>query len=262
MGGIGPPEDPHVNVLVVEDESVVRELVQTVLDEAGHTCRLAADASEAARELERSPAHGFDLILLDVVMPDGSGWDVIERVRKAGDTTPVIFVSGCGDVSDRVRGLRLGADDYIVKPFAAEELLARIEAVDRRHHEQPQLVCGDLRLDLTRRVVERGGRSQELTPQESQVLRLLLETPGQAVSRTTLLERVWGMDFDPGTTMVEVQITRLRRKLDRLGPPIIETVVGRGYRVSPWSGGAGSGGAGSGGAGQDVAPSAGGRGHD
>jgi DNA-binding response OmpR family regulator len=218
-----------VNVLVVEDERVVRELVQTVLAEAGHTCHLAADADEAARAL--APGHRFDLILLDVVMPHGSGWEVLERVRLAGDATPAIFVSGCGEVADRVRGLRLGADDYIVKPFAAEELLARIEAVGRRHREPPVLNCGDLRLDLTRRLVERGGRRVELTPQESQLLRVLLESPGEAISRTRLLERVWGMDFDPGTTLVEVQIARLRRKLDRLGPPMIETVVGQGYRI-------------------------------
>ena len=134
-------------------------------------------------------------------------------------------------MEERVKGLQLGADDYVAKPFDSTELIARMEAVVRRRRALPAIEVGDLRIDLGRRVVERGARRIETSPREFDLLRTLAESQGSALSRKDLLQSVWGIEFDPGTNVVEVQISRLRRKIDACGPPMIETLVGEGYRL-------------------------------
>jgi len=145
---------------------------------------------------------------------------------------PVIFVTARRGVEDRIKGLRTGADDYILKPFEFDELLARIEAVLRRRQTIPVYELGDLRIDVARRIVERNGDRVELSPKEFDLLRTLAEAKGRTVSRVELLKVVWGITFDPETNVVDALIARLRRRIDRSGPPVIETVIGEGYRLA------------------------------
>lgn len=219
-----------IAVLLVDDDPDVREMIHAALERQGQSCTVASNAEEAKVALrERGP---FDVMLLDVGMPGRTGFQVLDEMRARGDDTPVIFVTGKQEVDDRVRALDAGADDYIVKPFAQRELLARIEAVVRRRRAFPLLVVADLRLDPGHRTVERAGVRLELSPREFEVLQLLAEARGRTVTKAELLRSAWGMDFDPETTLVEVLVTRLRRKLHAHGPPLLHTERGRGYRLA------------------------------
>ncbi|TDJ73994.1 MAG: response regulator transcription factor [Planctomycetota bacterium] len=220
-----------MKILVVDDDEDVRVFVQRLLERNGMECATAEDSSAALALLKERDRGYFDVILLDVMMPVQSGWDLLDELRQAGDETPVIFLTARQTVEERVKGLRLGADDYVAKPFDSAELIARMEAVVRRRRSLPAIEVGDLRIDLGRRVVERGERRIETSPREFDLLRALAESPGRALSRKDLLQTVWGIEFDPGTNVVEVQISRLRRKIDACGPPMIETLVGKGYRL-------------------------------
>ncbi|MFT5050821.1 MAG: two-component system OmpR family response regulator [Chlamydiales bacterium] len=193
-------------------------------------CAQAGTGKEAAAILEAETAD-FDVILLDVSMPEQDGWQFIEDLREANDNTPVIFLSGNKGVGAKVKGLELGADDYIEKPFASEELLARMDAVVRRRNTLPVLSLGDLQLDLGHRTVRRGGVRIDLSPTEFDLLHCLVAGRGETISKSELLESVWGIHSDPGTKVVEVHISRLRAKIDRTEPHLIETVVRRGYRL-------------------------------
>jgi two-component system copper resistance phosphate regulon response regulator CusR len=215
--------------LIVDDDAKFRGYIGRGLQESGLDCSSAGDTDEALELLCRG--H-FDVILLDVMMPGRSGWEFLQDLRRRDQQTPVIFLTARHAVEERVKGLRLGADDYIIKPFEFSELLARIEVVLRRR-PRAALEVGDLRLDLSRRVVERGGRRIRMTPQEFDLLRVLVEARGRVLSRSELLREVWNVDFDPGTNVVQVQVARLRRKIDACGPPLIQTVVGRGYAIAP-----------------------------
>jgi len=222
----------HIRVLIVDDDAGIRRFIRRVLEEEGMQSEAAADPDEARRILgeTRTP---FDAILLDVSLPRQSGWEYLEELREGGDQTPVNFLTAHHAVEERVRGLRLGADDYVVKPFAPAELIARVEAVVRRRQSLPIVTVGDLSIDVARRTVERDGHRVELSPREFGVLAELAIAHGETLSKADLLERVWDIQFDPGTKVVEVQITRLRRKLGRGGhSSLIETVPGRGYRLS------------------------------
>jgi len=217
-----------MRLLIVDDDAKFRSSMQEGLNENGFSCTTAHDAAQA--QLLISRGEEYDLILLDVMMPMQSGWKFLEWLRSGGDRTPVIFVTGRHSVDERVKGLKLGADDYIIKPFEFPELLARLEAVSRRHHENAQLKIADLSIDLERRLVERGGRRIEMSPREYDLLLSLAKARGKVITRDQLLHEVWGIDFDPGTNVVNVQIARLRRKIDLPGyPNLIHTVVGRGY---------------------------------
>lgn len=221
-----------MRVLIIDDDALVRDSLDAVLSRAGIEA-VAASCPEEARAVLGALENGaFDVILLDVSMPGETGWDFLQGLREGGDTTPTIFLTGSSTVEERVRGLEMGADDFIAKPFETKELMARIEAVVRRAQSLPIVEVGDLRIDLGRRVVERAGRRIEISPREFDVLRALGEARGRVLSRSELLDRVWGIHFDPGTNVVEVQMARLRRKVDRGARPLIQTVVGEGYRLS------------------------------
>lgn len=220
-----------MRLLVVDDDTKLRTYVVEGLHERDIHCEEAADGDEALSKLRESPT-GYDLILLDVMLPAHSGWELLEEIRQQGHETPVIFVSALDAVEERVKGLRMGADDYVVKPFAFDELVARIETVIRRRKALTPIEVGDVKLDLGRRKAYRGGNPVEVSPREFDLLLALTRAEGQVLSRSELLLNVWGIEHEPGTNLVDVHIGRLRRKLEPHGPPLIHTVRGRGYRLA------------------------------
>jgi len=220
-----------VRVLAVDDDPDFLGFLRIALEEAGIELVPAGDAQQAVELLEVSGSHRFDLVLLDIEMPGPSGLDLMTRVRESGDEVPVIFVSGIERTEQRVRALRLGADDYMVKPIEFEELLARIEAVLRRRRALPTIEFGDLTLDLARRKATRAGKPVYLSPKEFDLLLVLVQAGGKTISRQELLRLVWDMDFDPRTNLLDVHIGRVRKKIDRFGRPVIQTVRGEGYRA-------------------------------
>jgi DNA-binding response OmpR family regulator len=217
-----------VRVLAVDDDPRLRETVRRGLEAAGHACTTAADGEGARQALQQGP---FDVILLDVMMPEEDGWQWLDALRATGNSTPVIFVTARDAVSERVRGLEAGADDYLIKPFAFDELLARMAAVVRRHGASQSLVRGPLVLHPTTRLVELDGQRLELSPREFELLLALARARGHVVARPQLLREVWGIDFDPGTNTVDVHVARLRRRLGPRGAALLRTVVGEGYRL-------------------------------
>lgn len=220
-----------MRILVVDDDPVYHAWIGEVLRQAGLPFELAEDGDAALRRLSEVSEGHFDLLLLDVRMPRMSGWDLLVELRDRGRELPVIVVSGEESVAERVRGLRMGADDYVTKKVEPEELLARIEAVVRRRRSLAPFDFGDLRVDPVRRRVERAGRSIELSPKEYDLLLALVRAGGEVVARQDLLREVWDMDFDPGTNLLDVHVGRLRRKVDSGNLPLIETVRGEGYRL-------------------------------
>jgi two-component system OmpR family response regulator len=219
-----------LKILIVDDDPKLRGFVAKGLEANGIASVSASDGNEAMAVLDAGERP--DVVLLDVMMPGKSGLEFLEELRKRGSDVPVIFVTARRGVEDRVKGLRTGADDYLLKPFEFDELLARIEAVARRRAAVPVLVFGDLRIDVARRIVERAGERIDLSPKEFDLLRMLAEAKGRTVSRTELLNVVWGIRFDPETNVVDALVARLRRRVDRRGTPMIETVIGEGYRLA------------------------------
>ena len=221
--------DARPRVLVVDDDPKLRNYLSRGLGESGYDSR-TADCGEAALEALR--AESFDVVLLDVMLPDAEGWDVMASLRSEGFAVPVIWVTARDALDERIRGLRMGGDDYVVKPFALAELLARIEAVLRRREQSLALRVGGLEIDHRLGRVVREGVEIDLTRTELGLLKRLAEQPGHAVTRTELLKAVWNIDFDPGTNMVDVHIRRLRQKVDRpFARPLIHTVRGEGYSL-------------------------------
>lgn len=219
-----------MRILTVDDDPKIRSFVSKGLVESGMECETAPDG-ETALELLR--ARRFDLVLLDVMLPGLQGWDVLAALRRQGHDVPVIWVTARDALEERVKGLRMGGDDYIVKPFAFDELVARIHAVLRRRSEVHRVKVADLEIDPLSGAVRRGGRQLDLTRIELALLRALAERAGEAVSRAALLQRVWGISFDPGTNMVDVNIRRLRQKVDApFALPLIQTVRGSGYALA------------------------------
>jgi two-component system OmpR family response regulator len=224
-------------VLVVDDEPNIRELVQVALK--FHGC-LVSTAASGADALRRAGAEDPDLIVLDVMLPDLDGFEVCRRLRAAGNEVPVIFLTARDTSSDTVTGLALGGDDYVTKPFSVEALVARVRAVLRRASRPgpgagggEPLRAGDLELDESRWQVSRGGTPVELSPTEFRLLAYLLRHQGLVLTRAQLLENVWGWDYAGQSQIVETYVSYLRRKLDPLGPPLIHTVRGVGYRLHP-----------------------------
>jgi DNA-binding response OmpR family regulator len=220
-----------VRVLVVEDEERVASFIAKGLEGAGYVTEVAASGASA---LEAMRERGADLVLLDVGLHDIDGFAVLAEMRRSDQSTPVIMLTARADVPSRVRGLDLGADDYLPKPFDFDELVARIRA-QLRHNRQPQastLSSGDLHLDLKTRKAQRGSHSADLTSREFALLEFLMRHDGQVLSRSQILGSVWGYGFDPQSNVVDVYVGYLRGKLDRPGEEtIIETVRGGGYRL-------------------------------
>lgn len=220
-----------MKILIVDDDSAVLAVVERGLQRDSMEVTAAHDAPEALALLNEAPAGHFDLIVLDVNMPGATGLELLNQLREAGSQIPVIFVTGLATLQDKVAGLGLGADDYIVKPFQMAELRARIRAVLRRRESLAPIEYGELCLDVTNRQVQRGGEKLELSPREFDLLFQLVRAKGELVRREELLSKIWELDFDPGTNVLDVHVGRLRRKLDKMGEPLIENIRGQGYRI-------------------------------
>ena len=223
---------PRRRILVIEDDLETAEQLVDFLETRGYATDLAADGNEGLRLAQSAP---YAVIVIDRMLPGIDGIAVIRRLREAGTVTPALIVSALGEVDDRVRGLRAGGDDYLVKPFAFVELLARVEALARRSAtvvKETVLRVGDLELDLVSRTVNRGGRAVELLPREFQVLEYLVRNEGHVVPRAMLLEHVWDLHFDPTTNIIDVYVGRVRRKVDsEQAYPLIHTIRGVGFCV-------------------------------
>jgi two-component system OmpR family response regulator len=230
------PAQSEARLLVVDDEPTILELLAGTLRFAGFDVLTAVSGAEALRA---ATAARPDLILLDVMMPDCDGFDVIRRIRAGGPRVPVIFLTARDSVHERVTGLTLGGDDYVTKPFSLDEVLARIRAVLRRSRGEPEagsrLVVADLELDEDSHRVWRAGTETALSPNEFKLLRYLMINAGRVLSRAQILDHVWDYSFDGDGNIVESYICYLRRKLDRGEPRLIHTIRGIGYvlRVPP-----------------------------
>jgi len=218
-----------MRVLVVEDERALAEFIRKGLKENGYAVDVANDGDEG--EL-LAATETYDAIILDIMLPGQSGFEVIRKLRADGVSTPTLFLSARDGLDDRVTGLDLGADDYLVKPFAFPELLARLRALGRRSASMApvELTCGDLTMDVVHRNVARAGKEIELTPKEFGLLEYLLRRQGETVTRTAIIEHVWDMHFDSFSNVLDVLVNRLRNKVDApFGRPLIHTVRGVGY---------------------------------
>jgi two-component system copper resistance phosphate regulon response regulator CusR len=218
-----------MRVLIVEDQEKTGDFLRRGLSENGFVVDVARNGIDGQH---LALTADYDLIVLDVMLPGRDGWQVLEELRRQGKHTPVLFLTARDHVEDRVRGLELGADDYLIKPFAFSELLARVHALVRRGaaHEPSVLRADDLEVDLLRRRVTRGGRRIDLTAKEFVLLALLLRRQGEVLSRTLIAEQVWDMNFDSDTNVVEVAVRRLRAKVDDPFPrKLIHTLRGMGY---------------------------------
>ena len=222
-----------MRVLLVEDDPKVASHISSGLSDEGHECITVADGAAGFRE---AVSNELDAVILDVMLPELDGFTVLEKLRELGNTTPVLLLSAKSQVEDKVKGLRTGANDYLTKPFAFEELLARVEGLAGRNREsddKTQIKVGDLTLDLVNRKVLRGETEIDLQSKEFQLLECLLRHKGKVVTRSMLLEQVWNYHFDPQTNVIDVHISRLRQKVDKaFNVPLIETVRGTGYRIA------------------------------
>ena len=221
-----------MKILVVDDERAVRESLRRALELEGYEIALADDGQAALEELETGDEP--DAMILDVLMPGLDGLEVARRVRRGGSRLPILMLTARVEVHDRVAGLDAGADDYVTKPFALEELLARVRALLRRSHEDgtDKLVFGDLELDPGTREVRRDGEPIDLTRTEFSLLELFMRNPRQVLTRSIIFERVWGYDFGFGSNSLDVYIGYLRRKTESGGKPrLIQTVRGVGYAL-------------------------------
>lgn len=223
-----------MKVLVIEDDHQAAAYLAKGLKEAGHVVDVAHDGKEG---LFLAGAELYDVMIVDRMLPGRDGLSLVEILRATGNGTPVLFLSALGSVDDRVKGLRAGGDDYLTKPYAFAELLARIEILGRRGASggpapQTRLAAGDLEMDLLSRTVKRAGKTIDLLPREFALLEYLLRNAGSVVTRTMMLENVWDYHFDPQTNVIDVHIARLRQKVDKdFTYPLIHTVRGSGYSI-------------------------------
>jgi two-component system, OmpR family, response regulator len=223
-----------MRVLIVEDDREVARNIAKMLRECGHVADAAHDGEDG---LALAREGAFDVLIVDRMMPRRDGLSMISALRAEGDKTPVLILSALGEVDDRVEGLKAGGDDYLVKPYAPSELIARVDALARRRNPdavKTKLEVGDLEMDLLARTVKRGGEAILLQPREFRLLEFLMRNAGQVVTRTMLLEKVWDYHFDPQTNVIDVHISRLRAKIDKpYGTAMLHTVRGAGYRLQP-----------------------------
>jgi two-component system OmpR family response regulator len=221
-----------MRVLLIEDDKETARFLLKAMAESGH----AADASGDGEEgLAMAREGTYDVLIVDRMLPSRDGLSVIRTLRAEGHRTPVLILSALGEVDDRVKGLKAGGDDYLTKPFAVSELLARIEALVRRaqpEESEPRYAVADLVLDRLSRKVTRAGQPIALQPREFRLLEYLMKNAGQIVTRTMLLEKVWDYHFDPQTNVIDVHISRLRAKIDKgFDKPLVHTVRGAGYMI-------------------------------
>jgi two-component system OmpR family response regulator len=221
-------------ILIIEDDAETAAYLARGLSQEGHAVEQAANGQDG---LFRATDGSFDLIILDRMVPVLDGLSVLKALRAAKIETPVLILSALGSVGDRIEGLECGSDDYLVKPFSFAELLARANALLRRSESRvtsdPRLTVGDLEIDLLSRTVKRGGRKIELKPREYLLLEYFARNEGRVVTRTMLLEQVWDYHFDPATNVIDVHVSRLRRKLeDGFDRPLLHTVRGAGYMLA------------------------------
>jgi two-component system OmpR family response regulator len=221
-----------MRILVIEDDRETAHFLQKALKESGHGADLAHDGEDG---LALAREGGYEVLIVDRMLPRLDGLSVVRALRSEGVRTPVLILSALGEVDDRVKGLRAGGDDYLTKPYALSELLARIEALARRVEpleQQTRYVVGDLVLDRLSHRVTRGGEPIALQPREYRLLEYLMRNAGQVVTRTMLLEHVWDYHFDPQTNVIDVHISRLRAKIDKnFDKPLLHTVRGAGYVI-------------------------------
>ena len=223
-----------MRVLVIEDDADVAAYIVKALGEAGHN---ATHADTGKQGLFLATIEEFDVLVVDRMLPAPDGLTIIRTLRASEDFTPALVLSALGEVDDRVKGLRAGGDDYLTKPFAASELLARLEALTRRSANagagaDTRLSVADLEVDLLARTVKRGETEIELQPREFRLLEYFMRNAGNVVTRTMLLEHVWDYHFDPQTNVIDVHISRMRQKIDRdFDTPLIHTVRGAGYAL-------------------------------
>ena len=221
-----------MRILVVEDEPGVAQFVEQGLTESGYAVDIARDGQDG---LDYALAADYDLILLDIMLPKMSGLGILREIRKQGKKAPVLLLTARDTIDDRVQGLDYGADDYLVKPFAFPELLARVRALLRRPplQAEPIMQLGDLEMDVARREVRRAGKNIQLSQREFALLELFLRHPNQVLTRTQIIEHVWNFNFYSETKVIDVYIGYLRRKIDKdFDYPLIHTVRGVGYRLS------------------------------
>jgi two-component system OmpR family response regulator len=222
-----------MRVLNIEDDDRTAEFISKGLKENGHAVERASDGEDG---LHLALEEDFDAVIVDRMLPKIEGLEVIRRMRAAGRRTPALVLSALGEVDDRVEGLRAGGDDYLVKPFAFAELLARLDALVRRGEPEEsytRLRVADLEMDLLAYKVSRAGREIELQPREFRLLEQLMRNAGRVVTRTMLLEKVWDYAFDPQTNVIDVHVSRLRSKIDKgFDTPLLHTVRGSGYKLS------------------------------
>jgi two-component system OmpR family response regulator len=230
------PDGSPVRALVVDDEAALGELIQLALRYEGWQVETATDGASA---LSKARALAPDVIVLDIMMPGLDGLEVLRRLRATGDDVPVLFLTAKDAVADRVVGLTAGGDDYVTKPFSLEEVVARLRGLLRRSgravsgYTDPVLRVGDLTLDEESYEVTRGGRPIELTAKEFELLRYLMRNPRRVVSKLQILDRVWSYDFEGRSSIVEIYISYLRKKIDAGAQPTIHTVRGVGYLIKP-----------------------------
>jgi two-component system OmpR family response regulator len=219
-------------ILIIEDDQATAGFLAAGLKEAGYR---VSEADDGALGLARSLEDDVSAIVLDRMLPTLDGLSVLQELRSRGRDTPVIILSAIGSTDERVRGLKAGSDDYLVKPFAISELIARLEVLLRRRAVSAvvtRLICGDLTLDLLASRAERAGQALQLQPRAIQLLEFLMRHQGQVVTRSMIFQKVWNYDFDPGTNVIDVYLSNLRKEVDRPGlEPLLHTVRGAGYRL-------------------------------
>ena len=224
-----------MRILLIEDDAEAAAYAAKGLREAGHVVEHALDGDSG---LDMAGVGDYDAYIIDRMLPKSDGLSLLATRRNQGDETPALFLSALGEVDDRVSGLKAGGDDYLVKPYAMPELLARVEALGRRRAVEPSSVTtryqvGDLEIDLLSRTVRRASQKIDLQPREFRLLEYLMRHAGQVVTRTMLLENVWEYHFDPQTNVIDVHISRLRSKIDKdFDRPLLKTVRGAGYTIS------------------------------
>jgi two-component system OmpR family response regulator len=221
-----------MNILIVEDDTTLADQLARDLTDSGHDCTITHDGEKGLKQALATP---FDVLIVDRMLPEKDGLTMVMDLRDAGMTAPVLILSAMGQVDDRVTGLRAGGDDYLTKPYAFSELLARIEVLARRNEPigpDTSLQVADLVLDRITHTARRGSEEIKLLPREYRLLDFLMQNEGKIVTRTMLLEKVWDLHFDPQTNVIDVHMSRLRAKVDKgFGQPLLQTVRGRGYKI-------------------------------